>query len=167
MALQLFKIADVTVATPQTSIDFTNIPSTYTDLVLKMSLRNSSSFRNVTIKFNNSSANFTLRYLRGDGSAVASGDYASFGFNMLGYAPLQGTDTASTFSNSELYIPNYAGSNNKSSSLDSVSENNGTTAYTYLQAGLWSQTAAINQLTVSPYSGNFEQYSTATLYGVL
>jgi hypothetical protein len=162
------KIASVTVGSGgAASIDFTSIPATYTDLVIKASLRNSASYRQVIIKYNNSSADFTLRNILGDGSAANSYTYAAFGFNLIGYAPLAGTDTASTFGNLEAYFPNYAGSTNKSTSFDAVSENNGTTAYALLQAGLWSQTAAINQLTLLPFGAvNFVQYSTATLYGI-
>jgi hypothetical protein len=72
--------------------------------------------------------------------------------------------TASSFSSGEIYIPNYAGSTNKSYSIDSVTEQNATGALAELIAGLWSQTAAITQITLS--SSNFQQYSTAYLYGV-
>lgn len=159
-------ISSVTVgAGGASSIDFTSIPATYTDLKLVLSGRNDT-YRQTIIKFNNSSANFTLRNLNGDGASVASYTQAAYGYNMLGNMPLAGTDTTSTFGSMEIYIPNYAGSNNKSISVDSVSENNGTTAYAFFTAGLWSITSAINQLTLLPYSGNFVQYSTAYLYGI-
>jgi hypothetical protein len=66
-----------------------------------------------------------------------------------------------------IYLPNYAGSNNKSLSLDSAFENNSSTAYLNMVAGLWSSSAAITSLKVYPASAsNFAQYSTAYLYGV-
>jgi hypothetical protein len=75
--------------------------------------------------------------------------------------------TSSTFGNGELYIPNYAGSTNKSYSADSVAETNATATFMYLTAGLWSNTAAINSITMTPQGGsNFVQYTTATLYGI-
>jgi hypothetical protein len=76
--------------------------------------------------------------------------------------------TANTFGNFELYIPNYAGSTNKSVSSDYVNENNATGGISYgLLANLWSNTAAINAISLSIYGGtNFAQYSTAYLYGV-
>jgi hypothetical protein len=74
--------------------------------------------------------------------------------------------TASTFGNGEVYIPNYAGSTNKSMSADGVSENNGTEAYTDLIANLWSNTSAITSILLYPDSGTWQQYSTATLYGI-
>jgi hypothetical protein len=80
------------------------------------------------------------------------------------------TDTANTFSNGEMYIPNAFGSTYKSVSADAVAENNASTAYMAMQAGLWSSTAAINQITLTPDTATsplFQQYSTASLYGIL
>ena len=48
-----------------------------------------------------------------------------------------------------------------------VNEDNSATAYANMTAGLWAQTAAINQLTITNGTGNsYVQYSTATLYGI-
>ena len=162
------KISTITVGSGgAASIDFTSIPATYTDLKLVMSARIEASYRQVIIKFNNSSADFTFRNILGDGASTASYTQASYGYNLIGYAPLAGTDTASTFGNMEIYIPSYASANFKSISVDSVHETNAATAYATLEAGLWSQTAAITQLTLLPYGGNdFDQYSSATLYGI-
>jgi len=74
--------------------------------------------------------------------------------------------TASTFASGEMYIPNYAGSNSKSFSADSVQETNASLAYSYLMAGLWSNSSAITSIALTPFTGNFAQYSTATLYGI-
>lgn len=148
------------------SIDFTSIPSTYTDLCLKISVRSNraaSTWDNTQLKVNNSTANMSNRYLSGNGASAASG---SLTVSYIGDVPATGA-TSNTFANQEIYIPNYAGSTNKSMSVDSVAENNGTTAYAYFDANLWSQTTAINQLTIFSGNGdNFAQYSTAYLYGV-
>ena len=171
MATTFTKIASVTVgASPVSTIDFTSIPSTYTDLCLKMSLRTNraGTFDYVTINFNGSSADFSLFTLQGDGGGGSATSYnrGTFGVNFLGRAD-GSTATANTFANGEIYIPNYAGSKNKSSSTDMVNEDNTATAYANLTAGLWSQTAAINQLTITNGTGNsYVQYSTATLYGI-
>ncbi len=145
-----------------TSIDFTSIPSTYTDLLLKTSIRNVDGVVDTYFAFNGSTSSFTARRIYGTGSATASDTtarIAGFG-NSSGY-------TASTFSNNDIYIPNYAGSTNKSYSVDSVTENNATQAYSVLGAGLWSNTAAINQITITAATGNLAQYSSAYLYGIL
>jgi hypothetical protein len=144
------------------SIDFTSIPSTYTDLCLKVSVRWSNAGPDgFNVSYNGSTSSFTARYLEGSGSAAASGTATRFvgGLEGTGY-------TANTFGNVDIYIPNYAGSTNKSYSSDTVTENNATQAYSHLIAGLWSNTAAINQITLAPSSGTFVQHSTAYLYGV-
>ena len=148
----------------QATITFTSIPSTYTDLVLLTSIRTSSTPSGaVTISFNGSSASMTTRAIYGNGSSTAS--YSAS--NSLGGLVNISTTTSSTFANSQLYIPNYAGSTNKSSSMDGVSENNATGANQFLNANLWSNTAAITSITLTPEGGdNVAQYSTAYLYGV-
>lgn len=143
------------------SIDFTSIPSTYTDLVLKVSGRSTTTDEYASIGFNGSTASFSGRYLYGNGSTTASGTLVP-----IVYTCSSGS-TASTFGNGEVYIPNYAGSANKSMSIDSTTENNGTTVSMILQAGLWSNTAAINRVTLTHSgTGLFAQNSTAYLYGV-
>ena len=158
------KIASVTVGSGgASSIDFTSIPSTYTDLVLKLSGRSTANDNWANISFNGSTASFSSRGLYGDGSSAGSYSRSD---NVNTIANDSSTSTASTFSNGEIYIPNYAGSNNKSYSVDSVTENNATAALTSLVAGLRSNTAAITSITLTPNGGNFAQYSTATLYGI-
>jgi hypothetical protein len=146
------------------TIGFTSIPSTYTDLILKTSLRTDRALEIDAILFtlNASTSNFTGRRLFGDGSSAAS-DTVTRVILIANSA----TSTSSTFSNNEIYIPNYAGSTNKSYSIDGVAENNATFARADLTAGLWSDTSAITSITLTPNVGpNFIQYSTAYLYGI-
>ena len=148
------------------SITFSNIPQTgYTDLVVKWSGRDTqagATANDCAINFNGSGTSFTGRRLYGNGTSALSDTVA----------PYAGSDTAagataSTFSNNEIYIPNYAGSTNKSFSLDSVTERSGTEAYQLLYAGLWSNTAAITSINIlAPSAQSFVQYSTFSLYGV-
>lgn len=146
------------------SIDFSSIPQTYTDLCLVVSARSlvGSVGDSTDIKLNNSSANWTRRSLYGSGSAASS--FASSD-NDLGAMP-GNTATANTFSTEQYYIPNYTGSNFKSISAESIRENNTTAVDMLMVAALWSQTAAVTQVTVSAVSANLAQYSTAYLYGV-
>lgn len=158
-------IATTTVGAGGTAnIEFTSIPASYTDLLLKISAR---SVRSATADFlqiniNSSASNFTARYLEGNGATIVSGTDTVF----IGSFP-GASSTASTFGNFELYLPNYAGSTNKSISADSATENNATTAYIDLVASLWSQTTVITSVKIlSATANNFAQYTTATLYGI-
>lgn len=146
------------------SIDFQSIPSTYTDLVIKLSARADQDTVTAYVKFNNTTANRSNRMLYGNGSSAGS---ESLGTEMYSYGSVvKSPATSNTFSNVEYYIPNYAGSNNKSMSIDSVNEDNATMAYASLVASLWSDTTAINRVTIYLSGANFVQYSTATLYGI-
>jgi len=169
MATTYTKIADYEVsAGGAASIDFTSIPSTYTDLVVKASLRGNggATIRSVQMRFNNSSsAIYNQRIIDGNGSSASSASFANDTIFYWGGWANDTNSTANTFSNYEFYIPNYAGSANKSVSIDAVAENNATTAYARLSCGLWASTAAITQVNLIGETA-FTQYSTATLYGV-
>ena len=143
------------------SIDFTSIPTTYTDLLLVMSAR-STDLSQLIIKFNNTATTYTTIHVNGSGSAASSNNNATAGY-IVG-----STATASVFGSNSYYIPNYAGSTQKSYSVDSVTENNATSATQHFGAGLWNGTSAINQITFTIFSsGNFAQYTSASLYGIL
>lgn len=172
MAIATYKkIASVTVGSGgASSIDFTNIPSTYNDLILKWSVLSTNTARDTAfIKFNGSGANYSGREIRGyDGTNVNSTTSATayFDMNRVG----GGSTYTSIFTNSEFYIPNYSGNTNKSVSFDSTLESNqttGTQQYDSLAAGLWSDTSIINRITFTLNSGSFAQHSSAVLYGIV
>ena len=168
MANTYVKIASYAATGSVSNIEFTSIPATYTDLVVKISGRYDQSSDNaVYVRFNSDTgANYSYRYLYGSGAAAGSASGSADTRANAGIA-VASSYTASTFSNSEIYIPNYSNSSYaKSFSADNVQENNATTAYSTLVAGLWNSTNAITTIRLFPASGNFVQYSTATLYGI-
>jgi len=144
------------------SVTFSAIPATYTDLKVVASVRGTAATVNQSYQmtFNGTSTTgLTMRRLYGSGAAAASDtNITSEGVGA--------TATANTFSNDEYYIPNYASANYKSFSIDNVGENNGATAYTLLDAGLWSNTAAITSIVFTGTAGSFVQYSSFNLYGI-
>ena len=144
------------------SIDFSGIPQTgYTDLVVKVSGRSNraNAISAYSFSFNGSTASFTYKTIEGNGASASSFSSAP------GLMPAASA-TASTFGNFEIYIPNYTSANYKSASLDQATENNSSSAYADLTAILWSNTAAINQITLADTLGSWVQYSTFYLYGV-
>jgi hypothetical protein len=171
MATSITLIASSTVGAGGTgTISFTSIPSTYTDLCLKLSLRTNSNLatEQLYVTFNGTTSGYTAKQIYGDGSNAASASLTNGGTEISVININTGAGTANTFSSTEIYIPNYAGSNNKSLSADSTSENNGTNgALAGLTAGLLSNTAAITSISFGNQdSATFLQYSTAYLYGV-
>ena len=146
------------------SIEFTSIPQTYTDLVLKHSIRTNRALMvdGVNVSFNGSTSNFTSRRIFGDGSSVGS----DTPIRQIGLANGD-SSTANIFGNTQAYIPNYTGSNYKSWSLEAVMEDNATYGRNDLMACLWSDTSAITSITLTPTIGTIIlQYSSASLYGI-
>jgi hypothetical protein len=159
------------------SISFSSIPATYTDLVLLTSVRSSTTGSGGTgyqerlnIYLNGTTANYSERWIQAEGGTTVNSGTSYF--NSSGPSGLAGTAvpsdwTANTFNNNQIYIPNYTSSNNKSFSVDGVAENNGSFGSLMLNAGLWSNTAAITSISISlRNTPNMVQYSTAYLYGV-
>jgi len=165
MATTFTLISTITLTTTTATITFSTIPGIYTDLLLKCSTRSNDTANNggaaLEIKLNNVTVTSGVR-LEGSGSAASSN-------TAFPYANAEPSDfTASTFGNTEFYIPNYAGSTAKSVSADSVGENNATLAYSSLNALLWSSTTAVSSIVLKPISTfSFVQYSSASLYGIL
>jgi hypothetical protein len=162
------KIASVTVGSGgASSIDFTSIPSTYTDLCLKLSARSdrASTGDTLFLKFNSTSSTYTYQRIYAFGSTVGASNSTSAG--LIAGVVTANSNTSNTFSNIETYIPNYLSGNQKSISLDGVAESN-TTSDNWLNfvAGLWSGTSAITSIGLTCDVGSFMQYSTATLYGI-
>jgi hypothetical protein len=146
------------------SMDFSSIPATYTDLCLKISSRssNASAYVAIRVRYNGSASSYIGRQLYGDGAGAVSNTYSDGWSGFMNAA----NSTTNTFSSTEIYIPNYASSNNKSSSVDFAQESNAATAITGMLARVWDNTAAITSIAITPEIGNFVQYSTATLYGI-
>ena len=162
MATTYTLIASVTVGSGgAANMEFTSIPATYTDLVLKVSPRISSTNGTVYVDYNSSTSNQSWNRLYNSSGSVG-GDTGSRQY----ITAVTSDYTANTFGSTEIYIPNYASSSNKSSSVDTVQENNSSTNLQALVANLWSNSAAITAIRIVPFSGTFVQYSTAYLYGI-
>lgn len=166
MAMTL--VQTITLGSDAAAIEFTSIPQTGKDLMLLINSRAAN--LNGKITFNSdTSAVYNYRNLFGDGQST----YTGSGTNELYLQSLaiheprdfNGTNnTVGIFSNGQLYISNYTGSQNKSVSLDSVIEINANESYQALVGGRWSQTSAITSITIQTTSGNVLATSSISLY---
>jgi len=147
------------------SVTFASIPqSGYTDLKVVASARTDAAYNTIYLgtEFNGVTTGYSARDLYGTGSAAAS----RVPTGTLDPVIPGASSTASVFSNMEFYVPNYTSSAYKSYSADSVTENNGTTAFQALTALLWSNTAAITSIKFTPELGSLQSGSTFSLYGL-
>jgi len=142
------------------SIEFTSIPQTGVDLILKTSLRASSTNYQAKVGINNASGTYSSIYLLTNNGFVNSNtSLKTFGW---GHSIQNQSDfTANTFSNNSLTIPNYTGSELKLASYEGVSENNGTNNQMIMFAGIAPDSSAVTSVKVI---GELVQYSTASLY---
>jgi len=156
-------IESKTLLSAAASIEFTSIPQDGTDLYCLLSLRSTDNADFIAMSFNGSSSDFTQRYLQGFGTGAVSATQT----NLIIASTNPSPTTANTFASTLLYIPNYAGSANKSFSVDAVYEDNATLARQLIIAGLRSNTAAITSLTFTGGSGStFVAGSTISLYKI-
>jgi hypothetical protein len=142
------------------------IPATYTDLKVVASIRTEGTGSPyLYLRFNGSSTGYSNRRIIGDGSAASSS--APGDAYIIGGICNTTDQTTSTFSSHDIYIPNYAGSNNKSVSVDAVTENNATSARAIMLASLWSNSAAITSIVLTNEAAvDFAEGSTFYLYGI-
>ena len=152
------------------SITFSAIAADWTDLVVKISARATvTNTQDVYLQFNSdTSASYTMRRLFGSGSGSGFSDAVSTA-SATGFRVGRATGTnrtANTFSNCEVYIPNYLSTVAKSASSDQVDENNATEAFQLITACLYSGTSAVTEIDLKLLSGNFAEFSTASLYGI-
>lgn len=144
------------------SITFSSIPSTYTDLVLVIRGATSTSTGNPCLRFNGDTAtNYSRTNVGGNGS-VAYSDRETSVSRIL----LIGSVYFNTTHNTSLIVQvqNYSNTSTFKSTLARANKaNEGTDA----NIGTWRSTAAINSLTIFTASGNnISSDSTFVLYGI-
>lgn len=166
----MIPISTVTVGNAGSSIiQFNNIPQNYTDLTVKLSTKSEYAGTLMLLRMKINGYNgFTWRSLVAEGTTAGSYIQTSYGADVTTHGTMVGTvsATTNTFGVAELYIPNYSGSTNKSYSMESLSEGTFSGSYIWMIGGLFSSTSPVTSLTFYPETGNFAQYSTATLYGI-
>lgn len=148
-------IATQTLTSATTSISFTSIPATYTDVVMVLAgIYTATNYVNVRVN-NDNGSNYSFTYLRGDGTSATSGRNSnqSFGFGVT-ESPENATFNFQNYSNT---------TTNKTVLFRSGRTNNDTRA----NVGLWRSTVAINRIDLHHDSANgFNTGTVVTIYGI-
>jgi len=156
------KIEAITASGSSSSITFSTIPATYTDLVMVAAVSTASSTGNPRLRFNgDTGSNYSVTTLYGSGSAAGSTRGSSETSVLL---------IATTFMNTThdmnliIQVQNYS---NTTTNKTLLARANKASAGVDQSVGLWRNTAAITSMTIFSASGaNFSTASTFTLYGI-
>ena len=148
-------IATQTLGSSASTVTFSSIPSTYTDLVLVIDAVGSDGSY---LRFNaDSGANYSYTRLYGDGTSAASGRATAQTWEETSIGSL--TSRQFTIVN----IMNYANAATFKTTLMRITNPSN---YVAAYAHLWRSTAAINTITLGIQSGTYSSGSTFTLYGI-
>ena len=165
----LTQISQQILGSPASTVTFSSIPGTYTNLILTFTARNSSgSEQDVTMNFNGDNAgNYTYSLL------VLNSGTSGLGWSNSTNAPIIGwtSGTASNYpGNSRIFIGDYANTTFNKNATSLNSRNDGTSVPgsapgMFAGAMTWGSTAAITSIVLGPRGGNFTTGSIFTLYG--
>lgn len=157
-------IATTTLGSATSTITFSSIPATYTDLRLVLVARASVDNSSVAFRLNNDSSTvYSLTSIYGNGSSAVSSrsDGQSRGFLQAWNGMMTATTTA-YFAD----IFSYTGSTFKTVLATGNEDVNGAGSISSV-VNLWRNTAAVNRLDLIAVGANFSIGTTATLYGIL
>lgn len=161
MALTYEPIAVLTGNGSATSLTFSSIPSTYTDLII---IANSGTVAagNIQIQFNgDTGSNYSATILYGTGSSIASGRYTNLTECYMGAGAVSSPTTLTT--TAIAHINNYSNSTTYKTVIsrygNAAGENNSFVS-------LWRNTAAITSIRLFSYSSAYLSGSTFSLFGI-
>lgn len=152
-----------------TSVTFSSIAATYTDLVLIMSIRSdraSNGSSSVRLEFNADTAtNYSTHYMYGNSTSAISGNsVTATPMPQVGEAP-GGPTLTTTYGLVRVNLFSYAGSTNKTILSEWAADRN-TAGLVGRSVGLWRSTSAITSIKITISGQNIETGSTFALYGI-
>lgn len=162
--MELIQTIDVGVG-GSASITFSSIPQTYTDLYLVLSARTTTGAGLDTPYLTINSVSCAGYRLEGSGGSGAAKGYSSSN-QSVGYVNGSGS-TSNCFSNASILISNYTLSATKLVTMETAMEQNSSAAYSVLVGAICSNTSPATTVSITGGGGNFMQYTTASLYGIL
>ena len=150
-------IATNTLGSTTSSVTFSSIPSTYTDLVIVVAGSLTTGVDNVCMRFNSDSgSNYSTTYILGNGSTATSArnsNLTNTGRCVMGTASSMVLYSLQNYSNTTTY--------------KTVLGRGGETGYGVdARVSLWRNTAAITSIVLTAVSSTLTAGSTFTLYGI-
>ena len=150
------QIASTTLGSATSSVTFSSIPATYTDLILVVDGTNSADGSLYLRANSDFGANYSSTFIYGNGASAVSGKTTSVGFALSGRM-------SAAQSVSIAHIMNYA----NTSTYKTILARGNSNGLVIAEVSLWRSTAAINALTTNHDAGtNFSVGTTFNLYGI-
>lgn len=154
-------IATTTLGSAASTITFSSIPASYTDLRLVLLLR-SAATQYVTFRLNgDTGSNYSYTWMDGSGSAVASGRGTNDSLAYISQRTI--TNGQNAFFTLDLF--SYAGNTNKTILTTNNQDENGS-GFVGTQVVLYRNTSAINTINLISGVSIYGVGTTATLYGI-
>jgi hypothetical protein len=154
------KVATTTLGSAASSVTFSSISGSYTDLILITNPSSATTDQSIYVQFNaDTGTNYSRTVMYGDGSSAASSRDTSYNYIRMGYNT--GGRTANI-----TQIQNYSNATTFKSTLSRSNTYPGSAGYVYTSVGLWRNTNAITSILIGASAGNFDSGSTFTLYGI-
>ena len=163
-------ISSTQLTSTTSSVTFSSIPSTYTDLVVKVSGRSTQTALAASVRFfiNGNTGNvYSFTRLLGTGTGTST--YTSGTGNELYFnnGVSGASSTTNAFGTAEIYIPNYLSTTNKPMSSQQAQETNSSAANMGITATLTAITSAITSIEVATNPGeSYVAGSSFYLYGI-
>ena len=166
-------ISAITLDSSSASVEFNNIPGTYSHLQLRSIARDSSAFNDsygAKLKINSDTGNnYASHYILGNGSSVVAGSQGTSITPPNCMQTAGGGMSANIFSATIMDFLDYKNTNKYKTIrvLTGIEPNSTSGDNVGLQSVLWMNTNAISTITITSDSGsNFAQYSSFSLYGI-
>lgn len=163
-------IASTTLGSDQSSVTFSSIPSTFTDLRLVVQARVASTAVDYfSLRFNGDTAsNYSFTWMGGNSGGAQTGRFSNLSQGIIGWAT-SNADSTGSYALITCDIMNYSNSTTFKTSLSRTAL---TTARVDTQSNLWRSTSAINSIVLATWgagtfgANNIRAGSTFALYGI-
>jgi hypothetical protein len=160
MASTYEPIATTTLTGAASSVTFSSISGSYTDIILVMNMKSAGAGSNIYYQLNgDTGSNYSTTYLNGDGSSAAS----SRSSNQTSAGATWTYTDSSQWTTSILQFNNYSNSTTYKTVLG---RNNSTVGDVTATVSLWRSTAAITSIKLIAGNNDFGTGSMFTLYGI-
>lgn len=154
-------IATSTLGSAASSVTFSSIPSTYTDLVLILDCASTIAGQEPVVQVNgDTGTNYSITQVGGNGSSASS--FGQSNVNWMKLDRLGGTTTTFGYN----AIVNFMNYSNTTTNKTVLARGNNANYAAEAMVYLWRNTAAISSMVITCNTSTFITGSTFTLYGI-